>query len=171
MKSKKNGFTLIEMIIVIVIIAIILWFTMKFSGDRIRLLNNKNVQEEFIWVYDNLFSTAMNTNYIAEWSYDNLVVQLDKNYDWVKYSYYNGGEVLYSDTNNVLWSMEIESIILNSGEKDNLLINFTPYTLWATFDNGQTGTANIKISVNNKKQIFCFQISSKLWRLENIECN
>lgn len=171
MRSKKNWFTLIEMIIVIVIIAIILWFTMKFSWDRIWLMNNKNVQEEFIWVYDNLFSTAMNTNYIAEWSYDSLVVELDKNYDWIKYNYYNGGEVLHSGDNNVLWKMKIESLMLNNSEKDNLLINFRPYALWATFGSGQTGMANIKISVNNKKQDFCFQISSKLWRLESIECN
>lgn len=171
MKSKKNGFTLIEMIIVIVIIAIILWFTMKFSGDRIRLLNNKNVQEEFIWVYDRLFSTAMNTNYISEWNYDKLEVRLDTNYNGLKYGYFSNDYELSSWYDNVLWKMEIESLKLNWREKSDILINFTPYLLWCTFDDNQMWVADIKISVNNKKDEYCFSVSSNLWRLESVECN
>lgn len=164
MKHNLNAFTLIEMLIVICIITIILWFTMNFSWDRIQLLNNKNTQEEFMTAYDEQYLIVSNSNYIDWQAYNQLEISFKSGDDKFSYNFTWSNWSIKSGNNNILWKIKIKEICLNSSKKDSLTIMLRPYQLWCTL-NGSGWTAIIKIWVNDDREDKCFQISSQLWRL------
>ena len=181
-KFKKSWFTLIEMLIVIIIIAIILSFTMKFSGNRINLLNDKNVQEEFIAQYDKLYLTAMNTNYISWQIYDKLDIILKNWWTWIQYQYKLWDNVVESWFSDLLnWKIEIN---VSQGDatvkKAPLTITFTPYELWCSFSGNNTNSTthakekdsrNFSIKINNTSREYCFSINKNVWRLMKAKCD
>ena len=164
MKHNLNAFTLIEMLIVIFIITIILWFTMNFSWDRIQLLNNKNTQEEFMTAYDEQYLIVSNSNYIDWQAYNQLEISFKSGDDKFSYNFTWSNWSIKSGNNDILWKIKIKEICLNSSKKDSLKIILRPYQLWCTL-NGSGWTAIIKIWVNDDREDKCFQISSQLWRL------
>jgi len=164
MKHNLNAFTLIEMLIVICIITIILWFTMNFSWDRIQLLNNKNTQEEFMTAYDEQYLIVSNSNYIDWQAYNQLEISFKSGDDKFSYNFTWSNWSIKSGNNDILWKIKIKEICLNSSKKDSLKIILRPYQLWCTL-NGSGWTAIIKIWVNDDREDKCFQISSQLWRL------
>jgi len=169
MKHNLNAFTLIEMLIVICIITIILWFTMNFSWDRIQLLNNKNTQEEFMTAYDEQYLIVSNTNYIDWQAYNQLEINFEK--DDSKFSYnfiWSNWSTIKSGNNDILWKIKIKEICLKNSSQKKLKISLKPYQLWCTL-NDSGWTAIIKIWVNDDREDKCFQISSQLWRLISLE--
>lgn len=164
MKHNLNAFTLIEMLIVICIITIILWFTMNFSWDRIQLLNNKNTQEEFMTAYDEQYLIVSNSNYIDWQAYNQLEISFKSGDDKFSYNFTWSNWSIKSGNNDILWKIKIKEICLNREKKDSLKIILRPYQLWCTLNDSEW-TAIIKIWVNDDREDKCFQISSQLWRL------
>ena len=169
MKNNLNAFTLIEMLIVIFILTIILWFTMNFSGDRIQLLNNKNTEEEFITAYNDQYLIALNSNYIDWKSYDKLDISFASWSTQFAYNYKLNEVSQKSGTNNVSNKLKIKQLCIWGEGKTNLIIQYSPYELWCQLNGGEW-VATIKIWVNNDREDKCFEISSKLWRLISIKC-
>jgi prepilin-type N-terminal cleavage/methylation domain-containing protein len=62
-KFKIKAFTILELTMVIIIIGVLMAATMKFGGDRIGFLNDKNVKEQFMDNYSLLQSNNTMTNY------------------------------------------------------------------------------------------------------------
>ena len=164
MKHNLNAFTLIEMLIVICIITIILWFTMNFSWDRIQLLNNKNTQEEFMTAYDEQYLIVSNSNYIDWQAYNQLEINFEKDDSKFSYDFIWSNWSIKSGNNDILWKIKIKEICLKSESIQKLTIILKPYQLWCTL-NDSGWTAIIKIWVNDDREDKCFQISSQLWRL------
>jgi prepilin-type N-terminal cleavage/methylation domain-containing protein len=169
MKKSLNAFTLLEMLIVICIITIILWFTMNFSWNRIQDLNNKNTQEEFVTVYNEQYLVVSNSNYIDWDHYDQLQISFikDRNDFSYQYIWLVGDEktIIKSGTNNVLNKIKIKEICLGNQPKSSLNIQYAPYELWCKLNGKKEWKAIIKIWVNNDREDYCFEISSQLWRL------
>jgi len=165
MKKSLNAFTLLEMLIVICIITIILWFTMNFSWNRIQLLNNKNTQEEFITAYNEQYLIASNSNYIDGKLYDELEISFKKWQKSFSYEYKLNNTGHTSGTNNILNKIEIKQICLNNSENSSLNIQYTPYELWCKLNGEKAWKAVIKLWVNNDREDYCFEISAQLWRL------
>ena len=169
MEKSLNAFTLIEMLIVICIITIILWFTMNFSWNRIQDLNNKNTQEEFITAYDEQYLIVSNSNYIDWEHYDQLQISFKKDSTNFSYQYiWSVGDektTIKSGANNVLNKIKIKQICLRNQEISWLNIQYTPYELWCKLNGEKAWKAVIKLWVNNDREDYCFEISSQLWRL------
>ena len=175
MKTWKNAFTLIEMLIVICIISIILWFTMSFSWDRIQLLNNKNIEEQFITTYNDYFYSVMNSNYISWSIYDELLLSFSSWGNYIEYNFQKDWNSVYSWTNSLSDKIKIVWLKLWSTQKNKTFIKYTPYQLWCQFfDSSDWEQINknlhIKISVNNDREEKCFQIKNTLWRLIEFDC-
>ena len=66
------------MLIVIVIISILLALTLGISGDRVQMLKEKYIQEQFVYNYNTLFSRNFLTNYHDEKLYENLHINMEK---------------------------------------------------------------------------------------------
>lgn len=169
-KKYKKAFTLLEITIVIVIIWILMWATMKFGGDRIGFLNNKNVKEQFVTSYDKLYSDNMMTSYYLGDIYKNLDIQFVVWADNIDYVYrwyttdYSGSS--YTDG----WSYKIDSLYLNGDAVKNLDISFMPYVLGCEINGLDSQIAKIDIVVNNFKS-YCFEIDSNNCRIHKSVCD
>ena len=86
---KKGWFTLIEILVVIVIISILLALSLGMTGNRVQILEEKYIQEEFVSSYNTLFSRNFLTNYYEDAIYGNLVINIKGWEWWFTYSYNN----------------------------------------------------------------------------------
>jgi len=167
--KNKKAFTLLEIIIVIVIIWILMSATMKFGGDRIWFLNNKNIKEQFLDNYSLLQSNNTMTNYYV-WK---IYQDLDINFSiWMSdFSYqYNSYDSLYTGQTYVDWgSYKIQSLKVNWDSVSNINVSMTPYILGCSIQGGSNSFAEINILVNNAKE-YCFRINSDICRMISVSC-
>jgi prepilin-type N-terminal cleavage/methylation domain-containing protein len=59
----KKGFTLIEMMIVLVIIGILMAATMRFGSGRIVDLKAQSLKEQFVGYYNEIYSQNMTSSF------------------------------------------------------------------------------------------------------------
>ncbi len=171
MKHKiKKAFTILEITIVIVIIWVIMWATMKFGWDRIGFLNNKNVKEQFMSNYDSLYSNNMMTSYYMWDIYKELEIKFVLWENNLKYLYNTYGDNYQGTTFVDGWSYEIDDLYLNGESTDMLDIVMSPYVLWCTInDSLESSLAKISILVNKSKS-YCFEINSDNCRIQSVSC-
>jgi prepilin-type N-terminal cleavage/methylation domain-containing protein len=172
-KSKlKRAFTLLEIMIVIVIIWILMWATMRFGWDRIGFLNNKNIKEQFISNYDTLYSNNMTTNYYMWNLYTDLEIAFILWYTWFDYIYkWYGADNIFSGTTRVDGGIyEIINISIDWEEMEDVTISLVPYILGCNINWWQNQLAEIEIFVNNAKN-YCFEINSDNCRMYSVSCD
>ena len=172
---KKRWFTLIEILVVIVIIAILLALSLGFTGNRVQILEDKYIQEEFVSNYNTLFSRNFLTNYYWESTYENLVIQIQNGKWGFSYYYKTGSEENDTNISFIEWWKSIITGLqftwLSHSLLENVDIIFTPYTFWCVLS-GWNDTWNIleMTFVINKGKKYCYQINSNLCRIEKILC-
>lgn len=172
LKNKKiKAFTMLELIIVIVIISVLIWISMRFGWDRINFLKHKVSQEQILDFYNSIYSRNLSTNYF-EWKiYDKLNVSLVKWRPNFLYSYLFDDNILFSWSSFVeWWSYIIDDLKLNDKEVENIEIEMIPYNLWCKISWSDTSEATISTFVNSSKK-YCFSIDSENCRLNSISCD
>ena len=174
---KKRWFTLIEILVVIVIISILLALSLGFTGNRVQILVDKYIQEEFVSNYNTLFSRNFLTNYYRENIYENLVIQIKENEWWFSYYYKTGSEQNDIEKFSVEWGKSIISDLqftwwTSIPSLTEVDIIFTPYTFWCVLSGASTTwkILDMIFMLNNDKK-YCYQINSNLCRLEKIVCS
>ena len=166
--KKIKAFTLLELTIVVVIIGVLMAATMKFGWNRIWLLNNKNIQEQFLNHYSSLQSRNNMTNYYMWKIYQNLHInfELGENDFWYKYDSY---ESAYTGRTYVeWWNYKINVLSIDWKDIKSASVIMTPYSLWCMIGN-DWNELNIWVLVNNSKQ-YCFSIQSDNCRMRNVSC-
>ncbi len=168
---KKRWFTLIEMMLVIVIIAILLALSIWISGNRVQWLKVKSIQEQFVHNYNNVYLKNMLTNYYSWTIYDKMTVNFAKWEDKIGYFYSNYPEdVQYAFAKE--WMYEINQIFLDERLFDFVKVNFTPYTLWCEIADSTGNTwKNLLLNLLINSKEYCFKINHSLCRLEKTDCD
>ena len=172
--NVKRAFTLLEIIIVIIIIGILMAATMRFGGGRVSFLNNKNVKEQFVSNYDQLYSDNMLSSYHLGEIYTTLNIDFVSWSSWFDYTYikHDGSEISTDFSMIEAGSYFIKKIEVWGHERDELNIEFIPYVLGCVI-NDETDetneTANIEVIANSDKS-YCFEIDSNNCRLDRISC-
>ena len=70
----KSGFTLIEMLIVLVVIGILMAATMRFGSGRIVDLKAQSIKEQFVGYYNDLYSQNMTSSFRDGKKYQHLAL-------------------------------------------------------------------------------------------------
>jgi len=172
---KKKWFTLIEMIIVIVIIAILLALSLWISGNRIQSLKNKSIQEQFAYKYNSLFSRNLLTNYYNWELYDKMTIHLNNEWNSFTYHYKHNEEDIFSDNDGIQWG-KYKVINLHFDWEENhplqsVDINFEPYVLWCELSGGNKTWQILKVKLYvNDNENYCIKINSDLCKLEKESC-
>ncbi len=143
--------------------------TMKFGWDRIWLLNNKNIQEQFLDDYISLQSKNNMTNYHMWKIYQNLQINFELEKDHFDYKYDSYGFIHTGRTYVEWWNYKINMLSIDWKESSSASVLMTPYSLWCVIG-GNWGELNIWVLVNNSKQ-YCFSIQSDNCRMRNVSCN
>jgi prepilin-type N-terminal cleavage/methylation domain-containing protein len=167
----KRGFTLIEIMIVIAIIAILMTVTMQFWSKRIDDLGNQAGKEQFITAYEKLYSQATTSNYHEGVRYDMLHIALRSGANPLSYAY---DSEMYQSV-NISTPLAISWLQTDTNIVDEVNLDIQPYTLWC----GITSSSNDEIFtwsivsfnlvVKWQKQ-YCFTIKNDTCKLIEIKC-
>ena len=143
--------------------------TMKFGWERIWLLNNKNIQEQFLDNYALLQSKNNMTNYYMWKIYQDAMINFNLWEDHFDYQY-NHYDLIYTGRTYVeWWNYKINMLSIDGKNIESSNITMVPYTLWCLIENGWS-ELKIWILINNSKQ-YCFSIQSDNCRMRNVSCN
>lgn len=168
----KKAFTLIEIMMVIVIIWILMAATMRFGGDRIGFLNDKNVKEQFVSTYDTLYSNNMMTSYHLWDPYTNLDIDFvlwRAGFDYL-YRWY-GSANIFSDTTKVDGGeYKIVNLTVDWKDVDSINVSLEPYILGCKINWSDISIVKIDLLVNQSKN-YCFKINSDSCRISSISCD
>lgn len=165
---KKRWFTLIEMMIVIVIVAILLAISLWISGNRIQILKNKSVQEQFVYTYNSLFSRNLLTNYYDWQLYDKMTIYFTWGNNNFLYCYNTTPESCEQDKTEG-GTYKISALQLGNTTPNTIDIKFEPYVLWCKISNETEKILTIKLQLNDNED-YCMKINPDLCKLEKTDC-
>lgn len=158
----KKGFTLIEMVIVLLVVGILMAATMRFGSNRIVDLRAQSLKEQFIGYYNELYSQNMTSSFRDGKKYQQLTMTFETDM-WYQVDW---GEKKLSP-------FVFRGLMLDSGEVWSVQIVFTPYVLWCPLvSDGNTGnvfTFQMYVAENAKQ--YCFEIKSETCKLIEQRCD
>ncbi len=165
-KNAVSGFTLIEMVIVIVIIGILMWATMWFGSGRIADLKSQSVKENFIAHYNELYAQHMTSSSHDGKYYQYMTIQLSSG---LEYSF-DTGLLSFPDA-----SFQLTNFLLDTKAISSARLLFAPYILgcWIRDEDDQEGNM-LKFSLSmipQNEMTYCFEISSETCKLAEVKCN
>lgn len=141
---KKRAFTLIELLITIVIIAIMMGLVSSLSNAQIVKMRDKILKQ---WRVDSYNHTLLNSI-------------------WSSLS----GNKLEIRNGKIVWKTSDFTIHQNNNPTSGVL-SFDNYNLWCKRDDGDTNTLQLDIVKDqNKKKIWCYQVDLTTCKLYEIRC-
>lgn len=162
----KKGFTLIEMMVVIVIIGILMAATMKFWSGRITDLKAQSLKEDFIWWYNEIYSQNMTSSFRDGVKYSTLSIGFQS---WTWYQINWWAPVLADK----LSSITFRSLMIDGKSTDIAYLHYLPYTLGCSitssrWDTGDMFSLQVYVPENGKQ--YCFEITSETCKLIETRC-
>lgn len=170
MKSKKNWYTLLEIMIVLGVIIILLTVTMKFSSSRIDELQSQTSREDFKNNYEELLLSNMSSNYYNGERYTSLDLFFGS---WAYgFTYTLINETKETEPKNGFFdtNQTITKIIADNEEINALHIILTPYTIGCELIKENESYQKITLQTETKNQKYCFSISNNSCKLVSIPC-
>ncbi len=162
----KSGFTLIEMIIVLMIIGILMTATMRFWSGRIVDLKAQSLKEQFIGYYNDIYSQNMTSSFRDEKKYQHLTITFNSG---MRYQVDQGPFIVESQLSPIVF----RGFILDNQQARSAQVTFTPYKLWCSlaFDwhTGDFLVFQAYVPENGKQ--YCFEIKSETCKLVETKCN
>lgn len=158
-KSIKKGFTLIEIIVVLIVVMALLGIVLRSSNNFARNLEFKNQKEEFSWLFHKLVATAISSNRTKQWAYTGMQIIIKKN------------SLTYTDTQTHNQSrswLQFKDITIDGQSQDMISLFLIPYQLGCR-SNTSWSTIQFKFSKNNDVQS-CFRIDLSVCKLSEISC-
>ena len=163
------GFTLIEMVIVLIIMWILLMLTVWLSGQQIQKVKDKAVKESILAEMQSRYSRNLWSSSIRWEMYENMEITLEKwsNKINFKYNLKNSENSENNFLDEFSDKFEIKYIALDDTEKDDTTtLTYTPYKIsckiWES-----SNKLSLVIRMNDHED-YCFEIDSKNCRLTEV---
>ena len=162
----KSGFTLIEIILVIVVITILMTATMRFGSSRIVDLKAQSLKEQFVGYYNEIYSQNMTSSFRDQIKYQTLTMTFETGFQ-------------YHTNNNIpviepkFSVIEFTGRMLDAQLLSSVDITFVPYVFGCTIASaGTTGDMfSFKLYVPENGKQYCFEIASETCKLIEKRCN
>lgn len=177
-KERKNqnlihyGFTLIEMIIVLIIMGIMLLVTLHLSGEQIQKVRDKTVKESILAEMQSRYSRNLWSSSIARNMYDTMNVTMENSGNVINFNYlYDGNskwEDFFTDRFEIKYITANYNFEWQPGTPINGIVslNYTPYKI--SCDIGAWNENLVMIFRVNDSRNYCFEINKKNCRLTDV---
>lgn len=169
---KKNilhskGFTLIEMVLVLLVIGILMAATMRFWSGRIVDLKAQSLKEQFVWFYNELYNQNMTSSFRDKTKYQLLTLSFASG---VWYQVDQGPFI----TEPKLSALTFRNLMLDTLPADTIDIHLTPYILWCPITSWKWTTWDLfsfQIYVPENGKQYCFEIKTETCKLIETRCD
>jgi prepilin-type N-terminal cleavage/methylation domain-containing protein len=161
----KSGFTLIEIILVIVVITILMTATMKFGSNRIIDLKSQSLKEHFIGYYNELYSQNITSSFRDQTKYQTLTMTFKTGFQY----YTNNNVPIIEPKFSVI---EFTGLMLDTQLLSSVDITLVPYVFGCTIASaGTTGDLfSFRLLVPENGKQYCFEIASETCKLIEKRC-
>jgi len=162
----KKGFTLIEMMIVLVIIGVLMAATMRFGSNRITDLKAQSIKEQFVGYYNEIYGQNMTSSFRDGKKYQQLIVSLESGM-W--YQIDQGPFVVEPK----LSALTFRELMLDDQKTDRINLTFVPYKLWCPITSSPWTTWDVftfQVYVPENGKQYCFEIASETCKLIEQRC-
>lgn len=167
-----RGFTLIEMLLVIVIIGILMLMVFRFGGDRLQLLQMQTTKETIVGFREEIINNNRTSSYIAEQNYQTVDVNFSAQSSQMTANYISTtGAVILSEQSkpfaNTSWTITASWSLLTA-----ITLSYTPYELGCLIaSDGQNYTqAMLKLQSLGNPQAYCFAILAQTCMVHEVVC-
>lgn len=171
MKSKKNWYTLLEIMIVLGVIIVIMTITMRFSSSRIDDLQIQTSKDDFKNNYEQLLLSNMSSNYHDGERYSNINITMQswtngftytiKDEAWESKIYTE-----FSDNKQI-----INRIITDNQEQSEIQIQLMPYKIGCKILVDDQSYTQAIIQTQAKNKTHCFKITTNICKFESMLCS
>ena len=166
------GFTLIEMIIVLIIMGIMLLVTLHLSGEQIQKVRDKTVKESILAQMQSRYSRNLWSSSIAGEMYNTLNITMENGDNKINFNYLYNGNIKWEDF--FTDRFEIKYITANYNFEWQpwnpingvVSLNYTPYKISCDIGGWNENLVMI-VRVNDSKN-YCFEINQKNCRLIDV---
>lgn len=177
--KKRKGFTLIEILIVVVIIGILIGTGMTLNRWSLEKLRAKSAAEEVSSFFDTTFLQIQASNYQNGKSYSWIDLKLEKDAAVVPYVYHlNTKSISEEGWSTIEWSFGWEFTITaitwenhwTQSALESLTIKYLPFAPNCEFE-GQPEISRVYFSVKPRGlKNACFQLDKNYCKLKTILC-
>lgn len=166
----KKGFTLIEMVIVLLIIGVLMAATMRFGSNRITDLKAQSLKENFVGRYNEIYSQNMTSRFRDGKKYEQLTLVFST-------GAYTLLDKVPMSPDPKLANIEIRQLTFDADGADifaSANVFFVPYQLWCTITDAQATSwvilyFHLFVPENGKQ--YCFEIPSETCKLIERKCD
>lgn len=166
-----RGFTLMEILVVIVIIGVLMTMVFRFGGDRLQLLQMQTTKETIVGFREEVINANRTSSYIAEQNYQAVDVIFTTQTSQMTAQYRGAtGAIIYSDQSkpfaNTFWT------IIDPVGAETLTLRYTPYELGCAIDvDGQSQEqALLTLQSLGNTKIYCFAILAQTCMVQEVAC-
>lgn len=196
MRTGKKGFTLIEMVIVVVIIGILMLVGLGLNRDQLKTLKSKTLIENLQGDWDQAFMHLLNSSSIDNQKFAFMQIKLNKTENTMELSYFKAWDGdseneeeknEKSDANSrdpsgleQFWTLSLASqtqwtfsqLKVANQEMEDLMLLYQPFSPRCQVQNSTQNEASQTVSfiLENAGKQHCFQLQSDYCRLKAVSC-
>ena len=167
---KKNGFTLVEMLVVIVIIWILMLIGLGLNWSSLEQIKAKSAREELTTFFDAIFLQINVSNYEHQKVYTGIELTLSGGDSKLSYHYLGDSPEVQSQSGDLVGNFIITGLTGDTLTLDSAKIRYQPFSPSCEINEGNI--SSLSFSVRPKgKQDACFKLESQYCKLQSVACN
>lgn len=168
----RKWFTLIEMMVVIVIIAILMTMVFRFGGDRLQQLQLQTSKETILWFREDVINNNRTSSYIGADNYDSVTVEFSDGSSQLHARYSNAGDIIYQESSSIFQWLSWKLWTQDGTILDQLMLRYTPYQLECDISDQTTSYswAVLALIATANPHRYCFAIQYQTCSMQEIVC-
>ena len=172
-----HGFTLVELLIVLVIVWMLTVFSLWISNDQIQKVKNKTVKESILSEWQSRYSRNLWSSSISWTIYKHMDITLSSWSNEIEISYFTWDNdenpfIENSFTNKFIikniFSWEYNTALSTQDTLNDTTLEYYPYRIACKIKNweNELDKITLTININNRENAdYCFELNSKNCRL------
>jgi len=169
-----RGFTLIEMLLVIMIIGILMLMVFRFGGDRLQVLQMQTTKETILGFREDVINNNRTASFVLDQKYDKVELIVTNGSSQLQSRYYSQtGAVIHTEDSKAFPRVFRKAQSPSGQTIDQLILTYIPYTLGCQIADA-SGQFYEQVSVDllstAHPQTYCFAIREQTCMVQEVVC-